>query len=223
METRSVPFELRASSEGRTLSGYAAVFNSPTRIMERGREFDEKIAPGAFRNATQNTDKIVMQFDHGKDPAIGGMPIGKITELQEDDHGLYVEARLSDHIIGDIVATAITDKAITGMSFRFHIPEGGETWDRSGEIAERTINSLFVHELGPVVFPAYSTTSVGVRSLLHSLSDDERHAVIDPFLSAPVEGETETTTARPVEGKRTRSQRLALMRLANIPEGDSHG
>ena len=220
MESRSVPFEMRSSDDGRTLSGYAAVFNSPTRIHERGREFDEKIAPGAFENAIKARDKIVMQFDHGKDPAIGGMPIGVLTDMREDDHGLYVEARLSDHIIGDIVATAIADQAITGMSFRFSIPEDGDTWDRSGAIPERTIRSLFLYELGPVVFPAYSATTVGVRSLLHSLSDDQRHQVLDEFSSAPEDGATMQETARPEDGKRTRSQRLALMRLAHIPEGD---
>ena len=197
------------------------MFNSPTRIFERGREFDEKIAPGAFENAIKARDKIVMQFDHGKDPAIGGMPIGVLTDMREDDHGLYVEARLSDHIIGDIVATAIADQAITGMSFRFSIPEDGDTWDRTGDIPERTIRSLFLYELGPVVFPAYSATTVGVRSLLHSLTDDQLHEVIDELSSAPEDGATKEETARPEDGTRSRNQRQALLRLHNVQKGHS--
>lgn len=223
METRSVPFELRASADGRTMSGYAAVFNSPTRIFERGREFDEAIAPGAFERTINARDRVVLQFDHGQHPLIGGMPLGKITDMREDDYGLWVEARLSDHIFGDIVATAIADEAITGMSFRFSVPDGGDTWDRSGDMPVRTISEVKLYELGPVTFPAYDTTSVGVRSVMNLLSDDQRHAVVEPFLPTPDEGPAENTPATPDEGSRSRNQRQALMRLHNVQKGHSNG
>jgi uncharacterized protein len=219
VETRSVPFELRASSDGRTLSGYAAMFNSPTRIVERGREFTEVVAPGSFQRTINAADRVVLQFDHGQHPLIGGMPLGKITSLREDDLGLWVEARLSDHVLADIVATAIADEAITGMSFRFSIPEGGDTWDRSGDMPVRTISEVKLYELGPVTFPAYDTTSVGVRSVMGLLSDDQRKAVVDPFLPTPDEGSAETNTVTPDEGSRSRTKRQALMRLHNVQKG----
>lgn len=220
MESRSVPFELRASADGRTLSGYAAVFNSPTRIFERGIDFDETVAPGAFQRTINAADRVVLQFDHGQHPLIGGMPLGKITNMREDTHGLWVEARMSDHVLADIVTTAIADEAITGMSFRFSVPDGGDTWDRSGDIPVRTINEVKLYELGPVTFPAYDTTSVGVRSVINMLTDAQRHAIIDPLLPTPDDGSAETAVpVTPDEGSRSKTKRQALLRLHNVPKG----
>jgi HK97 family phage prohead protease len=222
VETRSVPFELRASADGRTMSGYAAVFGSPTRIFERNREFMESVARGAFSRTIAAKDRVVLMFDHGQHPLIGGMPLGKITDMREDDHGLWIEARLSDHFLADIVGTAIADEAITGMSFRFSVPDGGDVWDRTGDMPTRTINEVKLYELGPVTMPAYDTTSVGVRSVLDLLSDDQRHAVIDPLLPTPDDGSAEPATpVTPDEGSRSRNQRQALLRLHNVQKGHS--
>src|ERR1044072_7882123 len=97
---RSVPFTLRAAegeetNDGRTLSGYAAVFNSPTRIDSWEGTFDEIIAPGAFKKSLRERVPR-MQFDHGMHPLIGSIPIGRFTVLEEDSVGLRVEGRLTD-------------------------------------------------------------------------------------------------------------------------------
>ena len=222
-EYRSVPFEMRATGDGRTLEGYAAVFNTPARIYERGQEFDEQIAPGAFHRTLNARSKVLLQFDHGQHGLIGSMPIGKITELREDDHGLYVEARLSGHLLGDIVRTAIEDEAITGMSFRFSVPENGDTWDRSGTVPMRTLRTVHLYELGPVTSPAYDATSVGVRSFLRHLPDPKiddlvREIAAQRGLFMPEEGSQDTHPVMPEEGSRnrTRSQRQALLSLHQI-------
>lgn len=215
---RAVSFELRdTSSDGRTLSGYAAVFNSPTRINERGQSFDETVARGAFAKAINNRDKVVVQFDHGQHPLIGSMPLGKVTELREDDHGLWLEAQLSDNWLIQPVRDAIRDGAVDGMSFRFSVPDGGDTWDRSGAVAVRTINEVRLYELGPVVFPAYADTSVAVRSALNAIPDEIRQALIEtPDAPAtPDEGQP-TTAETPDEGHRTRT-RNQRRGLAAVP------
>jgi HK97 family phage prohead protease len=176
--TRSVPFKVVRSAEdgdGFTLTGYAAVFNSVTRIRgEIPREFDEQIAPGAFRKTIAENTPVLM-FDHGKHPSIGPMPIGQITELREDKRGLYVEARLFDNDLVKPVRDAIAGQAIHGMSFRFSVPEGKDTWDRSTDIPLRTVHELRCPEFGPVVFPAYQDTLVGVRDM----SDPDAAEVVD--------------------------------------------
>jgi len=51
-EIRNVPFEMvraEPDGDGLTLEGYAAVFDSPTEINERGGTFIERIKPGAFK------------------------------------------------------------------------------------------------------------------------------------------------------------------------------
>ena len=215
MESRSVPFELRASSDGRTLSGYAAVFNTLAPINERGQSFDEQIARGAFAKAINNKDKVVVQFDHGQHPLIGSMPLGRLTRMEEDDHGLYVEAQLSDNWLIQPVRDAIADGAVDGMSFRFSVPDGGDTWDRSGDNPVRTINEVRLFELGPVVFPAYAETSVAVRSALGAIPDEIRAALreSDATQATPDEGQP---TETPDEGHRTRTrnQRRAIANAA---------
>lgn len=160
-----VEFELVRNSDdgdGLTLSGYAAVFDSPTRIADYGGDFVEKIAPGAFRHTIRNS-RPVMQFDHGQHPLIGSMPIAAIRKLKEDGRGLFVEARVFDNWLTEPLRDAIREQAINGMSFRFSVVK--DTWEKTKGSKVRTLNEVKLYELGPVVFPAYSDTSVALRSL----------------------------------------------------------
>lgn len=176
---RSFDFETRdASSNGRELVGYAAVFNSPTKIRDLKGDFEETILPGAFtRSIAERTP--VLQWDHGRDPAVGTAPIGDIRELREDDRGLFVRAQLYDHPSTERVRLAIKGQSVKGMSFRFGIPDGGEAWSHRDGMDRREIRDADIHELGPVAFPAYNSTSVSVRSLLAGLGPDEYRALLE--------------------------------------------
>lgn len=179
---RSVPFTRSDEhGDGRTFTGYGAVFNSPTRIDSWEGRFDEQFAPGAFRKTLrERTPKF--QFDHGRHSLIGSVPIGKITSISEDERGLAVEARLGRHLFIDLIQEAIETGAIDGMSIRFTVVR--EEWrDKHGqpvpaeEVDEllwsndtergpllRTILEAKLDEVGPVVWPAYQDTTAGVRS-----------------------------------------------------------
>lgn len=173
--SRSVEFRAEASSDGLTLEGYAAVFNQSTEINSWEGNFEEQIAKGAFAK-TIRENKPVLQFDHGQHPLIGSIPLGTIKTIREDDHGLFIRARLSDNWLVQPVRDAIRDGAISGMSFRFRVVK--ETWKQRTDLPLRTINEVALHELGPVVFPAYAQTSVGVRSraVLTALADPDVRA-----------------------------------------------
>ena len=177
---RAVPFELVPAGDGLTLEGYAAVFNSPTRIANRFEDFTETIAPGAFARAIRANPKPVMQFDHGTHPLLGSIPVGAIQSMREDDRGLFVSARIHDNWLTEPVRDAISEGSITGMSFRFNAEGDQVEWSDDRE--SRTVRDLDLHELGPVVWPAYTDTTVSLRSkefaaairdepeLLHDLS-----------------------------------------------------
>lgn len=175
---RSFDFELRGEGgDGLTMEGYAAVFNSPTKIRDAQGTFSETILPGAFTRSLGERSPV-LQWDHGRDPAVGTAPIGDIQDLREDDTGLFVRARLYDHPSTGRVRMAIKGKSIKGMSFRFGVPDGGEVWSKRDGMDQREIRDADVHELGPVVFPAYKSTSVSVRDLLATLDPDEYRALI---------------------------------------------
>lgn len=156
-------------SDGLTLDGYGAVFDTPTRIDSWEGTFDEVIARGAFAKTIKERTPVI-QFDHGHHPLVGSIPIGAIEALSEDPHGLHLVARLHDNWLIQPVRDAIDSGAINGMSFRFSVVK--ETWDDSGDVPLRTIQEVKLYELGPVVFPAYASTSVGVRSDIAALVRD---------------------------------------------------
>lgn len=180
--TRACSFETRADGgDGLTLEGYAAVFDTPTRIDSWEGTFDEVIAPGAFAKSIRDR-KPVMQFDHGHDIATGSVPIGSIDDLREDKQGLFVRARLHDNARVEPIRQAIASGAIDGMSFRFQVVR--EEWDESEDTPVRTIREVRLFELGPVVFPAYAATSVGVRSLLADLDAQQRTSLVSELADA---------------------------------------
>lgn len=232
---RQLDFAVEQNSDGLTLDGYGAVFNQWTDIEDMFGTYRERIAPGAFRR-TLGIRMPVLQFDHGTHPLIGSIPLGRITSLTEDDHGLRVKARLSDNWLVQPVRDAIRDGGITGMSFRFRIVN--ETWGRGNDgMEERTISEVELFEVGPVVFPAYEQTSVGVRSraALCALQDAEVRTEIARILAAgtdvesltetellsdpdPIHSESDDSPAACHLSLPSRSQRRARMWLAGIGE-----
>lgn len=183
---RSVPFTLVRAQEdptgdGLTFEGYGAVFNSVTRIDSWEGTFDEQVAPGAFKKSIrEKTPRL--QFDHGYHPLIGSIPIGRITDVHEDERGLFVQARLSDNWLVEPIRDAIAEGSVDGMSFRFSVVRdewrdvAGKLlkldeveqmlWTGAGERGPliRTLKEVKMPEVGPVVWPAYEETSASVRS-----------------------------------------------------------
>lgn len=171
-------------TDGRTLVGYPVVFDTFTTINSYEGQFRERIAPGALnRTLANNGDKVKVLFNHGMDPAIGEKPLGKASVQQVDSRGLYVEVPLSDTSYNNDLIALMRDGALDGMSFRFSVVD--ETWNtpKTG-LPERTITELKLYEYGPVTFPAYEATTVGVRSHVdygtwRALSDEQRRSIAD--------------------------------------------
>lgn len=164
--------DVTVAGDGRTLTGYPIVFNTPTEINSWEGRFIERIAPTALdKTLTERGDKVKVLFNHGMDPEIGDKPLGKPTVMRTDSSGLYVEVPLSDTSYNRDLLALIRDGAIDGQSFRFSVPKGKDSWvyptpneRRAGKLPERTIHELSLAEFGPVTFPAYEATTVGVRS-----------------------------------------------------------
>lgn len=180
--------------DGRTLSGYAAVFNAATEINSWEGRFSETIAPGAFRKTLRERAPI-MQWDHGRDTRVGSVPIGVYSSLVEDERGLKVDGRLFANDVVEPVRQAIEAKAVRGMSFKFQVTRDKWT-DKDGQVIRseelyellydagergplnREIQEVKLFEAGPVSTPAYSQTSVGVRSA-DQMTEGDRQAFIE--------------------------------------------
>lgn len=181
------------TGDGNTLDGYAAVFNRTTVIDSWEGRFRERIAPGSMRKSFRENPPVI-QFDHGSHPMIGSLPIARLESITEDsdpvlapDGGAHVVGRLHQNWLMQPVRDAIASGSVSGMSFRFgvirdewHDAKGNKITDEQdlfnlleqswrenlseSKLPVRTLLELRVPELGPVVFPAYKDTSVGMRS-----------------------------------------------------------
>ncbi|WP_129305524.1 HK97 family phage prohead protease [Streptomyces sp. L2] len=165
------------SGDGRTLVGYAARFHEPTIIREMGVSFREQIMPGAFTDSLSRRTPLV-QYAHGTDPRVGTLPIAAMQVAREDAVGLWTEARLFESDAAQAVREAVAAGAIGGQSFRFRVIS--ETWQDAngrtldtdtamralhrGDELTRSLQRVDLFECGPVLQPAYTTTTVGVRS-----------------------------------------------------------
>ena len=204
VELPSAEIEFRSSDDDGTvgtLYGYAARFNTPTRIDSWEGKFDETIMPGAFRDTLEKDgSKVKVLFNHGFDPSIGDKPLGKPAVQREDDRGLYVEVPLDDTSYNRDLVASLKSGALDGMSFRFSVIR--EDWDDEPDVPVRTLKQVRLFEYGPVTFPAYQATTAGVRArdayqawrTAHPISSEQEEPDdTSPTLEPVVEPDTSPT------------------------------
>jgi len=169
LETRTLtrPVEVRAAQNGRTIGGYAAVFNSTADI---GGSFREVIAPGAFASAMSADVRALIDHDSGR--VIGRTTAGTLR-LSEDATGLAVEIDLPDTTDGRDLAVLMERGDVSGMSFGFIVTK--QTWDETGPIPTRTIEAVDLREVSVVAFPAYDDTSIALRDLDSARKETRKH------------------------------------------------
>jgi len=151
-------FEIREESDGMHFSGYAALFDSPSQPLP----FTERIAKGAFKRSLRSRNDIKFLWNHDSGEILGSTRAGTLN-LSEDDRGLKVEGMLPNTSRGRDVAELLRRGDVDAMSFGFSVPQGGDSWSNDG--SERTLNSVRLHEVSVVAWPAYTATAgtVSVR------------------------------------------------------------
>jgi HK97 family phage prohead protease len=188
-EFASFPVELaQVAAAGRTMTGYASVFNYPIDSGVHGFEQTTFVRPGAFtKTLNENKAQVKVLFNHGLDPRYGKLPIGVPTKLEQNGRGLYAEVDLHDGPDNQNIIAALRSGALNAMSIQFEVTDEAYNDDRS----ERYIQALKLYEFGPVTFPANEAATAS----LHSLPD---------FVSAvtpPPESESDQTEASSDEGR----------------------
>jgi len=146
-------FEVREDANGMTLTGYAARFNEPSEPLP----FIERIAPGAFKRSLRSRNDIKLLWNHDTSSVLGSTRSGTLR-LSEDAQGLRVDATLPDTQAGRDAKVLIQRGDVTGFSFGFTVPSGGDSWSSDG--SERTLKSVRLLEVSTgVAFPAYTSTN----------------------------------------------------------------
>jgi len=178
---------IRAGGDGRTVTAYAAVFDSPAHIADQDGEYDEQIARTAFDKTLQErAGRIGVFYNHartlhGSPSERGSVPIGTPLEVRPDGRGLLTVTRYNRTQLADDVLESIRNGDITGQSFTGRFiksdPKGPYLPNRStGERTLVTRQEIALIEYGPTPIPAYSDAAiVGVRAA----GDTADHGNID--------------------------------------------
>jgi HK97 family phage prohead protease len=180
-EYRANPeLELRQEpGEPLKIRGYAAVFNQ---LSEQIMFFRERILPGAFTKSLKNDVRALN--GHAPTQILGRTKSGTLN-LREDDHGLFVEILPPNTSLGHDVVESIKRGDLDQMSFGFRVVTDQWKTENKEEIRELVEVDLF--DVSVVAFPAYTQTSVAVRSLWPDGIPEQIEQLKKPDLQIAVE------------------------------------
>ena len=165
--------EIRASgtlsATGKTLTGYAAVFNSEAVLGD----FSEVIRQGAFAKSLATGSNIRALYQHQGD-ALLGTTRGGTLQLREDAKGLAFELALPDTTHGKDLAILVGRGDVAGCSFGFRVAPGGDRWEQRGGRLVRELIDVELVEITLTSDPAYLDTTVAMRSRSAHVCTDSR-------------------------------------------------
>lgn len=148
------------------IGGYAAMFNREA----TGLSFREQIAPGAFARSLESGQPVYLLINHDTDQLPLASTASGTMRLSEDQVGLRMEADLDPSNPRAVeLASALRRGDVTKMSFAFAIYPGGE---ERAEDGLRTLTDLNLFEVSAVTWPAYDSSSIGMRTAEDAPADD---------------------------------------------------
>ena len=165
------------TGKGKTLTGYAAVFNSEAVLGD----FVEVIRQGAFAKSLASASNIRALYHHQGD-ALLGTTKGGTLQLREDSHGLAFTLSLPDTSHGRDLAVLVDRGDISGCSFGFRVAPGGDRWEQRGAQLVRELLNVELSEITLTADPAYADTCIAMRS--RQAFEEARN--FDDFLRNPI-------------------------------------
>jgi len=154
-----------------TITGYGAVFyredDPGTEYKFEGfwDKFAERIMPSAFDNAIKEDD-VRGLFNHNPSMILGRTSAGTMN-LSVDATGLRYDITPPDTQAGRDVVEAIRRGDINGSSFTFvaeDVTYREQKQEDDSILVIRELHRAKLYDVGPVTFPAYESSTAGVRS-----------------------------------------------------------
>jgi len=156
MECRSIS---SVSVDGRKIVGRPIIYGAQS---ENLGGFTEVIATGAFKESVSGDIRALVE--HIPHLLLGRTQSGTLR-IAEDNTGITIEIDPPDTQAARDLMVSIQRGDISGMSFGFTVPAGGDSWDYTKALALRTVNKAVLHEITITSNPAYRNTEVALRNL----------------------------------------------------------
>jgi HK97 family phage prohead protease len=138
----------------RKISGYGAIFNNKDKA-------DDILIKGCFAKSIEErgpqstaNDKILLLWQHDQRE-----PLGRITELKEDDRGLYFEAEIDDIEIGDRALKQLESGTLNQFSIGYNYVWENVEYDSANDAY--IVKEVKLHEI--------SVVSIGCNGLTEYL------------------------------------------------------
>ena len=161
-------FEIREDNNEMWIEGYAVVFDTPTVLYEYdGIQYKEQIS----RSALDETDMkdVILNYNH--DGKVIARTRNKTLQLEIDQIGLKVRARLDGTEEGRRLYEEVKGGYLDKMSFSFTVSkENYQKEERLRNIEE--IKRLY--DVSIVSLPAYQNTTVSARSYFETKVETEK-------------------------------------------------
>lgn len=162
IETRATPgtVEFRALPEGRRIGGYALKY---FQLSQNLGGYVEQCAPGLADKSIADRADVLCRFQH-EDVYLLGRVRAETLLLESDGTGVTYDCPLPDTTAGRDVAALAERGDLWGSSFAF-VTFADEWSETEQGFPLRTLQSIQLVDVAPVVSPAYLDTSSGLRSL----------------------------------------------------------
>lgn len=161
-EIRKLDIQFRAedTEDGKMeIKGYAAVFNSPETY-----DYTEVIDSKAFDEADMSD--VVLRYNHNDSFMVLARTRNKSLELNVDEKGLFIDAKLQDDITEHKnIYNAIKSGLIDKQSFAFTVEEDSYDYDTDTRTITK-IGKLF--DVSVVDQPFYNATDVSIARDLNN-------------------------------------------------------
>lgn len=165
------------AQEGRTISGYAIVFNQPSKVLCDGAgAFIETISRTALTEEKLRQWDIRALLEHNPERLLARWRQGDGTlTLAIDEVGLRYSFTAPDTEDGRTAVELVRRGDIVGSSFAYLCDESTVEWGRNADgTPTRRVNDItYMEDVSIVSRPAYDQTSVNVRMLEKCNESDE--------------------------------------------------
>jgi uncharacterized protein len=150
---------------GRTVSGYACLFNVRSQNLSGpDSPLYEIVKPGAFDGVLKDDVKALL--NHDPNQLLARSNGGKGTlQLRVDSKGLHYSFTAPKTQAGEDLLESIRRGDIDQSSYSFTVAADGQNYTTEGKATVRTITRFSkLYDVSPVTYPATLETTVSARS-----------------------------------------------------------